>query len=405
MLSNLILALLLVWTAGLGAGALAAAASGNARRRLAWGLALGLPAAFLFHSYRWVLGGREFLEGAIGLLVLILFAALLTRRGWQTAALWAGVGFVLPQVYLWELADWPFTFTPVTGAQGSFLSGRLLAEGAGLVLGAVLAIIGLTLIVRLGRTWPPAAVRRASLAVYAVYAAKHALELVQVLAARGFPIPDALFEPLSHAINYLQHFSQVTLFLGMLWVGASGWLETQRRDQELPESGANPAMLRKHQAQRLGRRQLLVAAGTAVLGFTYLGCCIRRESVQNPDQEPPQPVEAMSGEVRLPLAQLADGQLHHYLYTSAAGIQVSFLALRKAGHLYGTGLNYCEMCGPAGYDQIEDQVVCSRCGSAINRMTVGLRGGCNPIPLQSVVQGDWLVITAAELDQHAPKFA
>ena len=50
-----------------------------------------------------------------------------------------------------------------------------------------------------------------------------------------------------------------------------------------------------------------------------------------------------------------------------------------------------------GYYQKGTNVICKNCGSAIFVPTIGHAGGCNPIPLESRVEGDQLVIPAAKL--------
>ena len=54
---------------------------------------------------------------------------------------------------------------------------------------------------------------------------------------------------------------------------------------------------------------------------------------------------------------------------------------------------------------IGDQgITCKMCASPLNAASMGQRGGCNPIPLKSTVEGAHVVIQAADLRELAPVF-
>ena len=64
----------------------------------------------------------------------------------------------------------------------------------------------------------------------------------------------------------------------------------------------------------------------------------------------------------------------------------------------------CQICGSQGYYQNGRNVICKNCASAINIPTIGQTGGCNPIPLESSVQGEQLVIAADRLTAGSRHF-
>jgi high-affinity iron transporter len=50
-------------------------------------------------------------------------------------------------------------------------------------------------------------------------------------------------------------------------------------------------------------------------------------------------------------------------------------------------------------------VVCKNCAAPINPQSVGIAGGCNPIPLKASVSSDTVTIQEADIAAHAKMFA
>jgi len=65
-------------------------------------------------------------------------------------------------------------------------------------------------------------------------------------------------------------------------------------------------------------------------------------------------------------------------------------------------LDACEICGPVGFYKTSQGVTCKNCAAPINPQSMGMPGGCNPIPLKAQVSGDAVIISEAELaaDSH-----
>ena len=101
--------------------------------------------------------------------------------------------------------------------------------------------------------------------------------------------------------------------------------------------------------------------------------------------------------VRIPVSQVDDYNLHafemHRSGSAGKAPRVRWIIIRKpASAAYGVGLDACDVCGSAGYFQRGDTVVCKRCDVVMNTNTIGLAGGCNPIPLTFRVDGGYIVI-------------
>jgi uncharacterized membrane protein len=116
---------------------------------------------------------------------------------------------------------------------------------------------------------------------------------------------------------------------------------------------------------------------------------------------PPQAraVEAVNGLVKVPVAEVQDGNLH--LFTlNAHGQTIRFMVIKKPNG-YGTALDACLICGAEGYRQDGQNVICRHCASAIYIPSIGQKGGCNPIGFTSQVNGDEVVIDVSSVTKAA----
>jgi uncharacterized membrane protein len=118
---------------------------------------------------------------------------------------------------------------------------------------------------------------------------------------------------------------------------------------------------------------------------------------------PPEPVEMANGEVRIPLDRLADGNLHRFV-VEADGTPVRFIALLDGSETARVGLDACLICGTQGYYQDRANIICAHCAAAIHPPTIGLEGGCNPIPIPFRVEEGWLVLAESDLVEAARVF-
>ena len=103
-----------------------------------------------------------------------------------------------------------------------------------------------------------------------------------------------------------------------------------------------------------------------------------------------------NGQTSIPLAQLADGELHRYAATER-GIEVRFWLYQKPDGKVATVFDACEICGPVGFYKGPNGVVCKNCAAPINGQSVGMAGGCNPIPLQATTTTDAVVVSEANI--------
>jgi len=149
---------------------------------------------------------------------------------------------------------------------------------------------------------------------------------------------------------------------------------------------------------RKQRRWMIAAASMSLLVILALTADFIYAKVNS---APPQAraVEVVNGIVKIPVAEVQDGNLH--LFTlNANGQAVRFMVIKKPNG-YGTALDACLICGAEGYRQDGQNVICRHCASAIYIPSIGQKGGCNPIGFTSQVDGTDVVIDVSSVTKAA----
>ena len=98
-----------------------------------------------------------------------------------------------------------------------------------------------------------------------------------------------------------------------------------------------------------------------------------------------------NGEIKIPLSQVADGDLHRY-QAEESGTPVRFWLYQKPDGKIATVFDACDICGSVGFYKKGNGVVCKNCAAPINPQSVGTAGGCNPVPPRT---SSWLSISEA----------
>ena len=244
------------------------------------------------------------------------------------------------------------------------------------------------------RVWPAAFILISLLA-------NHALMVVRIIKAkRWIAIPKDAWNVMSWFINHEAVFT-IAAGLALCAVVVLTWLASR----SIPTVGANPA------EGRLGRarsRLYKSMAGTAALGY-LCGALLITVGVAYGSQEielsPPESFSVVDDQVSVNLADISDGHLHRYEYTTSGGVKVRFIVIQKSGSSFGVGLDACETCGPSGYYEKDGKVICKLCEVAMNIATIGFKGGCNPIPIEYKVSNGTLTVPISALEASASIFA
>jgi FTR1 family protein len=111
-----------------------------------------------------------------------------------------------------------------------------------------------------------------------------------------------------------------------------------------------------------------------------------------------------SGRVRIPLAQISDGDLHRF-QAQESGTAIRFWLYLKPDGKIATVFDACEICGSVGFYKSANGVICKNCAAPINPQSVGNTGGCNPVPLKAMQTADAIIIQEADVAAGSRMFA
>jgi FTR1 family protein len=190
------------------------------------------------------------------------------------------------------------------------------------------------------------------------------------------------------------------IFFFVVLLGTAAWLVARellhRRHAAPMTANFNEAEIRRQRwEQQRERRWMTVTAVTTLL----VAAALTAEHVYARTAtalSPATPVEAAGTEVRIPLGGVNDGNLHRFSFTDE-NTSVRFIVIRQPDGQLATVLDACQICGPEGYYQEGGNVICKNCAAAIYIPSIGLPGGCNPVPIDSRLESEQLVIPVSEL--------
>ncbi|MGC2184242.1 MAG: Fe-S-containing protein [Terriglobales bacterium] len=167
----------------------------------------------------------------------------------------------------------------------------------------------------------------------------------------------------------------------------------RRQPAALPDS---PAERRK--AQWSARRERLWMVSVYASSFLFI-VMVTAEFIYAKSVSALSPATAVTftdGQVSIPLAQVSDGDLHRFA-ARENGTEVRFWLYRKPDGKVATVFDACQICGPVGFYKGPNGVVCKNCAAPINGQSVGMTGGCNPIPLRAEQTADAVIIREADV--------
>jgi high-affinity iron transporter len=114
-------------------------------------------------------------------------------------------------------------------------------------------------------------------------------------------------------------------------------------------------------------------------------------------------VSFTNGQVSIPLSSVQDGDLHRY-QAKENDVEVRFWLYQKPDGKIATVLDACEICGAVGFYKGSNGVICKNCAGPINAQSVGMPGGCNPIPLRAQTTADAIIIQEVDLAAKSKVF-
>ena len=165
--------------------------------------------------------------------------------------------------------------------------------------------------------------------------------------------------------------------------------------QPVPDA-ATPAARRK--ALWSARRERVWMGSVYVSSFLFI-MLITAEFIYAKSLSAPQKATEISfvnGQASIPLKDISDGDIH-FFQASENGVEVRFWLYQKPDGKIATVVDACEICGSVGFYKGTGGVVCKNCAAPINSQSVGMAGGCNPIPLKAETTADAIVIHEADV--------
>lgn len=275
----------------------------------------------------------------------------------------------------------------------NFMGGAL---GLGLAVGLGVAFFKGSLRVDLRRFFAITSAVLLVVAAQLLVSGIHELSEAQVLPSSRREM--ALVGPI---VNNDAFFFAVVVALAVFLVLAERIHSQGRDDGELATLSAPER--RKALAERQRDRFWKTAATAAGALIIVLICAQFIYSRTAQAVSPPERLELRNGEAQIPVAELADHKLHHYV-VSINGVDVRLIAILDSSDTVRTALDACAICGTQGYYQDGKNVICRNCAAAINTSTIGVAGGCNPIHIDYLVEGDSLHIAPTALAAAARTF-
>jgi uncharacterized membrane protein len=384
-------------------------AEGRGKKRLfAWGAAgstAALAVAVLRRTTRLV--NREYLNaGVLSLTILctVLFMILIggsRREGEFREKILDRLRPVIPALLLFYALPGVFLYPPEFLLPGqSVFSTDFLYKLVGFLAGLLVVVLGALALFESAGTLSLGVVKFVAGAALAVNMVNQFAGILQILLARRIvAVPRWMFRLMVRVINY----NSVFLYLIMALSFTIPLFLFVRSLRPLAP-GRNPAETRKFRAVRRDQRRWIavVFCGyvTAVLSLTAVKRYNEREVVLAPAE----PMTIIGKEIVIPIEKIADGHLHRYNYTAADDIEMRFIVIKKNEAAYGVGLDACDICGPTGYYERKDGVICRLCDVVMNISTIGFKGGCNPVPLAYTLRSGNMIIQTEDLEKERNRF-
>jgi len=178
--------------------------------------------------------------------------------------------------------------------------------------------------------------------------------------------------------------------------------EAKRREPVLV--AVSPAERRK--AAWSARRERLWMVSVMTFSFVFIALItaefVYAKSVSS--LSPAAEVTFTNGRLSIPLTQISDGDLHRF-QAQENGTAIRFWLYQKPDGKIATVFDACQICGAVGFYKGANGVVCKNCSAPINSQSLGMSGGCNPVPLKATQTADAVIIEEADIAAGGRMFA
>ena len=304
----------------------------------------------------------------------------------------------VPNVFVY-----PFKFD--TGGNG-ILSTDYLFRLGGYLLGILLCVVSAAAACRIVEVALKKGYKTLACALFVglnvMYAVYDFARLMLVLTPRKIVNSITMFK-FAAASNNHSHWYTWAAFLALLAAAVFLWARSKTQQ----EPYATKAEHRKQRAVwRTGKRSTVVLSAGFVMAVLCATWFVKLNTVVIREAPVEDPIIA-GDELQVPLEMVADGHLHRFGYQTPEGNLVRFIVVLKQENTnnYGVGLDACDICGEAGYYENNDgQVVCKKCNVVMNRSTIGMKGGCNPIIIEYDINESYITVPIEEMVKNQNRF-
>jgi uncharacterized membrane protein len=183
------------------------------------------------------------------------------------------------------------------------------------------------------------------------------------------------------------------------------------------KSSQKRADIRKEKEQQRKHKQLIVGIAVAfiVIIAVVAGILLSTYSPdsngngENGGTEPNvggEVVPNQNNEVRIPLSSVDDGEAHYY-FNNSDGVEIKFFVLKSSDDIIRAAFDACDVCfeEKKGYYQDGDEMVCRNCGLRFPSIKINvIKGGCNPAPLNRIIDGTDLLIMMSDIESGKKYF-
>lgn len=175
---------------------------------------------------------------------------------------------------------------------------------------------------------------------------------------------------------------------------------SKRADRHRPlRKGPRRFLTLRVQRRGSSKGGLVLAAGLVLVVFVGVAICVavlhRQAGFATAELLP------NGGDVRLSTKTFDDGQAHFYRYATAGGREIRFVVVKTFDGVVRTAFDSCELCYKQrrGYRQAGHLMMCNNCRRTLPLMRVNvIKGGCNPGPIERMVQGHQVLLKASNLE-------
>jgi uncharacterized membrane protein len=300
--------------------------------------------------------------------------------------------YALPGIFLYP--------TEFALAGESIISTDSLFKFIGFAAGLLVVILSSAALYKTGRGVSPKLLKVLLTVTLPLAACNYLVVIVQFLLARRIiPMIRWVFRIIVVAVNNNVAFLYILMgagFLVPLVLFVTGL--------KAPAPGKNPAEGRKIRAAlRTNRRWCLTV--TAGFFFSVLALTVIKDYTRRGvELSPAEPMTIEGKEILIPISQVENGHLHRFAYNAADNIEMRFIVIKKNEAAYGVGLDACDICGPTGYYERKNEVICRLCDVVMNISTIGFKGGCNPVPLAYSLRSGNMIINTEDLENERNRF-